>query len=67
MTQKKNNTAIVAVFSALLVFITYFISINELRNEVSDFSGHVYTYIPLLKGSQGVDGWMAVPYIMWHL
>ena len=67
MTQKKNNTAIVAVFSALLVFITYFISINELRNEVSDFSGHVYTYIPLLKGSQGVDGWMAVPYFMWHL
>lgn len=67
MIQKKNSTAIVAIFSAVLVFITYFISLYELQNKMSDFSGHVYTYIPLLKGAQGAEGWMAVPYFMWHL
>lgn len=67
MAHKKSNRAVVAMFSALLVFIMYFISLRELQNEMSDFCGHVYTYIPLLKGTQGLDGWMAVPYFMWHL
>lgn len=67
MTEKKNSTITVAAFATLLVSITYFLTINELRNPMSDYSGHVYTYIPLLKGAEGMNGWMAVPYFMWHL
>ncbi len=67
MTQNKSNTAVVAMFASVVVFITYFVSLRELQNNLSDFSGHVYTYIPLLKGAQGLDGWMAIPYFMWHL
>ncbi len=67
MTDKKKNIAVVAMYAAILTFLTYFMSIYELENNMSDFSGHVYTYIPLLKGASGLDGWMAVPYFMWHL
>ncbi len=66
MVEKKKNIAVIAMYAAMLGFLTYFVSMSELNNSLSDFSGHVYTYIPRLKGSSGLDGWMAVPYFMWH-
>lgn len=67
MESKKNHGSHVAIFAVVLAFITYYVSMNELKLNLSDYNGHVYTYIPLLKGAQGLDGWMSVPYFMWHL
>lgn len=67
MSQKKEQNGIIALLAVVLAFFTYMFSMQEFQNNLSDFSGHVYTYIPLLKGAQGIDGWMAVPYFMWHL
>ncbi len=67
MSQKRVQNSSIALFAVVLAFLTYTFSMHELQNIMSDFSGHVYTYIPLLKGSRGMDGWMAVPYFLWHL
>ncbi len=66
MTLRKQSSSI-ALFAVILAFITYLFSMQEFQNDLSDFAGHVYTYIPLLKGEGGMGGWMAVPYFMWHL
>lgn len=67
MAKTKNGMPVVAMFSVLLMFITYFFTMHELEGLLTDYAGHVYTYIPLLEGSSGVDGWMAVPYFLWHM
>ena len=67
MLQKKGQGGSIALFAVVLAFITYSFSIAELQNNMSDFAGHVYTYIPLLRGEESLEGWMAVPYLMWHL
>jgi len=67
MPQKREQHGYAAIFAVVLAFLTYMVSMKELQNNLSDYAGHVYTYIPLLQGAQGLDGWMAVPYFMWHL
>ncbi len=67
MAKAKNSMPVAAMFSVLLMFITYFFTMHELEGLLTDYAGHVYTYIPLLENSGGVDGWMAVPYFMWHM
>lgn len=67
MPQKREQHGYAAIFAVILAFLTYMVSMEELQNNLSDYAGHVFTYIPLLKGTRGVGGWMAVPYFMWHL
>lgn len=67
MKKTKNDMPVAAMLSVLLMFITYFFTQHELEGLLTDYAGHVYTYIPLLRGSSGVDGWMAVPYFLWHM
>lgn len=33
---------------------------------MSDYNGHVYSYIPLLQGDKLAEGWMSIPYFLWH-
>lgn len=67
MIRDKGQGRSIALFAVILAFITYSFSIAELQNDMSDFAGHVYTYITMLRGSNAIEGWMAVPYFMWHL
>lgn len=54
-------------FAALLAFVTYFHVLSAFADPMSDYCGHVYTYIPLLEENPLKGGWMSIPYFLWHL
>lgn len=68
MNQRQKTTGLMAWFSfyiVLLGLITYYYVLNEFSNPMSDYCGHVYSYIPLLQGGSA-EGWMSIPYFLWH-
>lgn len=67
MTRKNEQTARTAIFAAVLAFITYDSTVEAISAAGSDYFAHVYDWIPLLMGLRGSDGWMTIPYFLWHL
>jgi len=53
-------------YAVLLSVLTYYSVLKEFANEMSDYCGHVYSYIPLLQGDKLAEGWMSIPYFLWH-
>lgn len=65
--EPKNIPAMWApIYAVLLSVLTYFSILKEFTNELSDYCGHVYSYIPLLQGDKLAEGWMSIPYFLWH-
>lgn len=63
----KNDLLPVWIFGILLSYLTYAYVLNELKGILADYNGHTYVYLPLFTRETWVQGWMAVPYCMWHL
>lgn len=54
-------------YAVLLSVLTYYSVLKEFANEMSDYCGHVYSYIPLLSPQNLPEGWMSIPYCLWHI
>lgn len=67
MKNEKNDLLAVWIFGILLSYLTYIYVLNELKEILADFNGHTYVYLPLFSRENWVEGWMSVPYCMWHL
>ena len=48
MNVKKKDFAAAIIFGLLTAYLSYRIVEAELSNMVSDYTGHVYVYLPLL-------------------
>lgn len=66
MKREKSDLLIVCVFGALLAYLTYAYVLSSFHGG-SDYSAHTYIFIPLYTKETWVQGWMTVPYCMWHL
>ena len=53
-------------FALLLSYFMYEVAMHELTGELTDFNGHVYTYIATFTGESALKGWMMTPYFLWH-
>lgn len=68
MNVKKKDYAAVIIFGMITAYIAYAIDKAELSNIISDYTGHVYVYLPmLLKKETFFQGLGAAPYFLWHL
>lgn len=65
--RKADGKYIVPVFALIIGLITYSFVEKELVNILSDYNGHAYVYLPLLKPSTLKEGLGAVPYCLWHI
>ena len=53
--------------SALLLWILmYKVVINEIPGTMTDYNGHVYTYLATFTGEDPFKAWMMSPYFLWH-
>ena len=66
MKKEKSDLLILSAFGALLAYITYAYVLSSFRNG-SDYSSHTYVFIPLYTKETWINGWMTVPYCIWHL
>ena len=68
MNVKKKDYAAVIIFGMITAYIAYAIDKAELSNIISDYTGHVYVYLPmLLKKETFFQGLGAAPYFLWHI
>lgn len=67
MKQRKREDSLVVFLGVALAYFVYLAVLQELTGELSDYNGHLYTYLPLFKRGSWVEGWKMVPYCMWHL
>lgn len=63
-TEKENH--LFSIFCGMfLMYIIYLSIYPQLSDEMSDYGGHIYQYLPMFE--QGViRGWQTVPYFLWH-
>lgn len=66
---RRENSDLMAagVFGALLAYLTYVYVVRQLSAGLSDYHGHTYVFFPLYSGGNWLEGWLAVPYFLWHL
>lgn len=67
MVKEKEDRLIVMVFGVILSYLTYTYVLKQLEWIYADFNGHTYVYLPLFSKENWIEGWMTVPYCMWHL
>ena len=67
MKREKSDIFIVLVFGIVLSYFTYIYVISSIQGTYSDYNGHAYVYLPMFTKETWVEGWMMVPYCMWHL
>lgn len=67
MKKEKTDFLIVGVFGILLSYLTYLYVLGQLKGIYADYNGHTYVYFPLFSRETWAEGWMTVPYCMWHL
>lgn len=67
MTKEKDNRLIVIVFGVLLSYFTYVYVLKELTGLYADYNGHTYTFLGMYTKENWLNGWISVPYCMWHL
>lgn len=63
----KKDQTVVILLGVLLAYIIYTVVMSELPKILSDYNGHLYVYLPLFSKDTLLEGWQAVPYIMWHV
>ena len=68
MNVKKKDFAAAIIFGIITAYIGFAIDKAELANIVSDYTGHVYVYLPMLLDKETfLQGLGAAPYFLWHL
>ncbi len=67
MKQQAKNTTSIILFAILLSYFTYFYVMQQQTYYLADFHGHTHVYLPMFTKETWVQGWMTVPYCMWHL
>lgn len=58
--------AVVILLGVIWAYIIYAVVMSELPQIMSDYNGHLYVYLPLFSRETLLEGWKAVPYVMWH-
>ena len=53
-------------FALLLSYFMYQTVMHALPADMTDYNGHVYTYLATFTGSSAFRSWMMSPYYMWH-
>lgn len=66
---KKNRVDlfVILIFITLLSYFNYIYVMAALPDNLSDFNGHTYIYLPLFTLQTFWDGLLTVPYCAWHL
>lgn len=67
MERNKREDLFVIILGVVLAYIMYLVVMSELPKTLTDYNGHTYVYLPMLMQDSWMQGWMAVPYCMWHL
>lgn len=67
MKKTRNDLLINLIFITLLSYLNYIYVMSVLPNYLSDYNGHTYIYLPLFSRQNFWEGWMTVPYCMWHM
>ncbi|MCR5033377.1 MAG: hypothetical protein K6A92_11030 [Lachnospiraceae bacterium] len=65
-TKQKTAYPLIAVLSVLLGYLIYRFAEVELTDVLSDYSGHLYVYLPKFSLATLKEGWETVPYFLWH-
>lgn len=65
--KSRRGDFIVILVGIMLSYFIYLVVLRALPSESSDYNGHLYTYLALFKKGSWIEGWMMVPYCMWHL
>lgn len=67
MKKNRSDLLIPVIFITLLSYLNYIYVMAALPDFLSDFNGHTYVYLPLFTRKTFLEGWMTVPYCMWHM
>ncbi|MCQ2519476.1 MAG: hypothetical protein MJ107_02975 [Lachnospiraceae bacterium] len=65
--RKKEVNYMVYFWAAVLSVLTYYFVINEFSDPRGDYTGHVYSFIAMYTREHVVEGFMAAPYVLWHI
>lgn len=63
----QNGFGIIVLLGIIYGFLTIKMVLPQLQNNLSDYSGHLYTYLPLFSKETLLEGWATVPYFLWHI
>ena len=53
--------------AVLLGYLALMAALASVHTNGTDFHGHTYVYMSLFTERSFADGWMAVPYCLWHM
>ncbi len=62
-----SDSLIMMIFALIISYITYLLVITLSGQELSDYNGHIYTYITTFIGEDPLKSYMMSPYFMWHI
>ncbi|MCD7863174.1 MAG: hypothetical protein LUG61_06605 [Lachnospiraceae bacterium] len=51
----------------ILSWLVYACVKGEINTSLSDYRGHLYIYLSMFDQGTLLEGWMAVPYCLWHV
>ncbi|MCD8067333.1 MAG: hypothetical protein LUE87_00285 [Lachnospiraceae bacterium] len=57
----------VIILGVALGWLIYSFVKAELSSSLSDYSGHLYVYLPQFDQGSLLEGWKMVPYCLWHV
>ena len=67
MKKERNDYLIIFGWGILLCYLTHVYVMRELTEGLGDYGGHAYTLLSAFNRQTWLEGWMSVPYCMWHL
>lgn len=67
MAKEKDDRLGVIVFGVILSYLTYIYVLKELNGIYADYNGHTYVFLPMYTKETWFNGWISVPYCMWHM
>ncbi len=65
--ETKSENLPVIILGVLLGWLLYILVKEELTSNLSDYSGHLYTYLSMFDQGTWFEGWKMVPYCLWHI
>ncbi len=62
----KKGNLMMLFLAVLLSYLTYMVVLSQVDGVYADYHGHLYVYLPMFSKGYLLEGWMAVPYFLWH-
>ena len=67
MEKKNRDYLAIAIPAVVLFFLTSKLVLTDVEYVLSDYNGHIRVYLPMFAPEHWTNGWMAVPYCLWHV